>query len=125
MLCVGNSKQRERGVGDNLRRRGQGEGGKTSVFFFKFSLNKKTELQREPGGTAATGRNMSDVVSSQGKQLYDAARNGKLPEVGALLSKPNSRSFVDWKSPVHAPRRLPLSLLLCCVSVNILDYIST
>ena len=102
-------------------------GGKNISFFFKicFPEKQKTELQREPGGTAATGRNMSDVVSSQGKQLYDAAQNGNLPEVGALLSKPNSRSFVDWKDSVHAPRRLPLSLLLCCVSVNILDYIST
>ena len=33
MLCVGNSKQRERGVGDNLRRRGQGRGKKHQFFF--------------------------------------------------------------------------------------------
>ena len=129
MLCVGNSEQRERGVGDNLRRRGQGEGEKTSVFFFKsvFPKNKKLSYRGNQGGTAATGRNMAAMVSSQGKQLWDAARDGKLPEVGALLSKPNSRSFVDWKNPdrVNVPRRLPLSLLLCCVSVNILDYIST
>ncbi len=70
---------------------------------------------------------MAAVVSSQGKQLYDAALDGKLPQVRALLSKPDARSFVDWKNPdvVHVPRRLPLSLLLHCVPVNILDYISS
>jgi hypothetical protein len=102
--------------------------GKKMFFFMCFFFEKKQRsVLRELGGTAATGRNMSDVVSSQGKQLWHATLHGNLPEVRALLSKPDARSFVDWKNAdwVNVPRRLPLSLLLCCVSVNILDYIST
>ena len=90
---------------------------------------RRSERRRDTGlgGSAATGRNMAAVVISQGNQLYDAAKNGKLPEVGALLSKPNARSFVNWENPdmVCVPRRLPLSLLLHCVSVNISDSVST
>ena len=54
MLCVGNSKQRERGVGDNLRRRGEGEGERTSVFFL--NLLKKTKKLSYRGNQEALQR---------------------------------------------------------------------
>jgi hypothetical protein len=59
-----------------------------------------------------------------GRQLYDAAEDGNTSDVAALLSNPEARSFINWQKRLHVPRRLPLSLLLHCVSVNILAYIS-
>ena len=63
---------------------------------------------------------MGSGWSNGGRQLYDAARDGNLLKVVALLSNPEGRSFINWQDEVACPPYRPLSLLLHSVAVNIL-----